>query len=157
MEVSMRILFCSAACLLLAASMMAQTAPGGPAEEAAIRAVVKSYVDARENRDTKAVAALFTPDADQLVSTGEWRRGRDTLVRGAMGSSERNPGSRTITADTIRFLTSDVAIADGPYIIAATGGGAERRMWATFVLQRGADGWRIAAIRNMFPTGQASR
>ena len=98
----MRILLCSAACLLLAASMMAQTAAGGAAEEAAIRAVVKSYVDARENRDTKAVAALFTPDADQLVSTGEWRRGRDTLVRGAMGSSERNPGSRTITADTIR-------------------------------------------------------
>ncbi len=145
-----------AVCLLLAAPMGAQTAPGGAGDEAAVRGVVKKYVDARENRDPKAVEALFTSDADQLVSSGEWRRGRDAVVRGTQGSSERNPGVRAITVDTIRFLGGDVAIADGPYVITSPSGG-ERRMWTTFVMKRGADGWRIAAIRNMLPAGQAAR
>jgi uncharacterized protein (TIGR02246 family) len=113
-------------------------------------------VDARENLDPKAVEALFTSDADQLVSSGEWRRGREAVVRGTQGSSERNPGTRTITADTIRFLSSNVAIADGPYIIKSAAG-SERRMWTTFVMKRGAEGWRIAAIRNMLPAGQGTR
>jgi hypothetical protein len=29
-------------------------------------------------------------------------------------------------------------------------------MWATLVLARETDGWRIAAIRNMVPTGGAT-
>jgi uncharacterized protein (TIGR02246 family) len=142
--------------MLVATAAWAQAGVAGPSDEAAIRDVVKHYVDARENRDPKAVEALFTSDADQLVSSGEWRRGREAVVRGTQGSSERNPGVRTITVETIRFLTGDVAIADGPYII-KNAAGSERRMWATFVMKRGAEGWRIAAIRNMLPAGQGAR
>jgi len=40
-----------------------------------------------------------------------------------------------------------------PVSLAAAGAGGTRRMWATLVLKREADGWRIAAIRNMVPTG----
>ena len=40
------------------------------------------YVDARDRKDAKATEALFTADADQLVSSGEWRKGRDAVVRG---------------------------------------------------------------------------
>jgi uncharacterized protein (TIGR02246 family) len=144
------------ACILAVTPLWAQSSVGGPSDEAAIRDVVKRYVDARGNRDPKAVEALFTSEADQLVSSGEWRRGREAVVRGTQGSSERNPGVRTITADTIRFLTNDVAIADGPYIIQSAAGN-ERRMWTTFVMKRGAEGWRIAAIRNMLPAGQGAR
>ena len=124
----------------------------GAQDEAAVREVVRKYVDAREERDPKAIEALFTEDADQLVSTGEWRHGRPALVKGMLGSSASRPGDRTITADQVRFLGDDVAIADGPYVIAATGAQAERRMVATFVMQRVGGGWRIAAIRNMLPT-----
>src|SRR5262245_13281747 len=46
-------------------------------DEAAIREVVSKYVDARERVDPKAVEELFTSDTDQLVSSGEWRKGRD--------------------------------------------------------------------------------
>ena len=142
-------------CILMAAPLWAQGSTGTSNDEAAIRGVVKRYVDARENRDSKAVEALFTSDADQLVSSGEWRRGREAVVRGTQGSSERNPGVRTITVETIRFLGGDVAIADGPYIIKSAAG-SERRMWTTFVMKREAEGWRIAAIRNMLPAGQGA-
>lgn len=134
--------------LLLSAMAFAQA----PAGDTAIRDVVKRYVDARERVDPKATAALFTADADQLVSSGEWRKGLDAVVKGTAASSQSNSGKRTITVESIRFLTPEVAIADGRYELAGAGAdNATRKMWTTFVMTRGADGWKIAAIRNMLP------
>lgn len=123
-----------------------------PAETAAVKALVARYVDARERRDPQALSAVFAADADQLVSSGEWRRGRDAVVQGGLASSARNSGARSITVETVRLLSSDVAIADGRYDIAAAEGQPARRMWTTFLLVRTAEGWRISAIRNMRPT-----
>ena len=97
------------------------------ADVAAVRAVVASYVDARERRDATALAALFTDDADQLVSTGEWRRGRDAVVSGGLASSARTSGARTIEIETVRFVSPDVAVADGRYEIAAAAGAPARQ------------------------------
>jgi uncharacterized protein (TIGR02246 family) len=124
-----------------------QTRPAPSVDEQAVRDVVRQYVNARELKDPKAIEALFTEDADQHTTGGEWRRGRAQIVPGTLESSTRNPGTRRITVDTVRFITADVAIADGPYEIAT------RRMWTTIVLKREAGVWRIAAIRNMVPTG----
>jgi uncharacterized protein (TIGR02246 family) len=137
-------------------AVMAVSAASAPAwaqggDEAAVRDVVKRYVDAREARDAKALAALFTDDADQLTSSGEWRRGRDQVVSGGLRSSLSASGTRTINLRWVRFPADGVAIADGPYEIAGAAGGENRKMWTSFVLTRDADGWRIAAIRNMLP------
>jgi len=126
----------------------------GPAkDEAAVRDLVKRYVDARERQDPKAIEALFTEDADQLTSSGEWRRGRGEVVKGTMASSQRTGGTRTITIETVRFPAPGVALADGRYEISGLAGGAARRMWTSFVLTGKEGGWRIAAIRNMLPAG----
>lgn len=113
--------------------------------------LVARYNSARDQSDAAALAALFTENADQLVSSGEWRRGRDALVRGMQQSSRTNPGDRTITVDTVRFLRPDVALADARYEIAGAGGAEPRRMWSAFMMVRTPAGWRIAAIRNMLP------
>jgi uncharacterized protein (TIGR02246 family) len=123
-------------------------------DEVAIRevqSVVQKYVDARESLDARAVETLLTSDADQLVSTGEWRKGRAEVVRGTMASSQSSGGKRTITVVSVRFVGSGVAIADGRYTIAGLAGGVSREMWTTLVMTRGSEGWRIAAIRNMLP------
>jgi len=142
--------------LLLAVSLTAagpaaadSFAPQSP-DEAAVRAVVRTYVNARELRDPAAIEAIFTADADQHTTSGEWRRGRAEVSRGALESSKRNPGNRSITVETVRFITPDVAIADGPYEISADGN--VRRMWTTIILEREGGAWRISAIRNMVPT-----
>lgn len=122
-----------------------------PVDEAAIRLVIPQYVAAREARDARAVAALFTADADQLVSSGEWRRGRDAVVAGTMRSSAQTGGTRAITVETVRMIGAGVAIADGRYEISGLAGGATRRMWTSFVLVRQDGAWRIAGIRNMLP------
>jgi len=135
--------------LLACAACPAQTTNAG--DDRAIKDVVARYVDARDRRDAKAIEDLFTPDADQLVSSGEWRRGRDAVVRGTMASSESSGGKRTIAVETVRFVTPDAALADGRYEIAGLNGAPARRMWSTFLIARTPDGWRIAAIRNMLP------
>jgi uncharacterized protein (TIGR02246 family) len=136
---------------LLAVLSAPEQAPGPANEEAAVREIVKRYVDARERQDPKAIEALFTEDADQLTSSGEWRRGRGEVVKGTMASSQRTGGTRTITVETVRFPARGIAIADGRYEISGLAGGATRRMWTSFVLTGSPDGWRITAIRNMLP------
>jgi uncharacterized protein (TIGR02246 family) len=149
----MRVLLMTCLCGLLTVSPLSgQPAASRPADEAAVREVVGKYVNARELRDAKAIEALFTIDADQQTTSGEWRRGRAQIVPGTLESSRRNTGTRAITVESVRFLTPDVALADGPYDISASDGGGVRRMRTTIVVVRDAGTWRIAAIRNMVPT-----
>jgi uncharacterized protein (TIGR02246 family) len=120
-------------------------------DDSAIRAMVRRYLDARETEDLKAIEPLFTADADQLVSDGTWRKGRDQLVKGMLESSRKNPAKRTIAVESVRLLADDVALVDGRYTQKGENGGIDRAMWTAITLKRTADGWRIAAIRNMLP------
>ena len=151
----MRRVLLAIVCLATAIAAAAQPQPA--ADEALVREVVRKYVDAREKRDAKAMESLFTADADQLTTAGEWRQGRESVVKGGLASSQANPGARSITIETVRFVAPGVALADGRYEIAAAAGAAPRKMRTTFVIVRRAatEPWRIAAIRNMAPTDPA--
>jgi uncharacterized protein (TIGR02246 family) len=142
----LRLLILSLALALPAPARAQQTVS---AEEAAVRDVVHRYEAARDARDAKAIEALFTADADQHTTSAEWRRGRAQVVSGSLGSSKQNPGDRTITVQSVRFITPDVAIADGPYDINT--GGTVRHMWTSIIVKRDGGAWKIAAIRNMMP------
>ncbi len=138
-------------CLVIASPVTAQSPAAKASDEAAVRDIVRRYTQARELNEPKAIEALFTADADQYTSAGEWRRGMSALIKGMQDTSARNPGIRAITIAAVRFITPDVAIVDGEY---KTGTDA-RPLWTTLTVTRGAGGWRIAAIRNMAPTGPA--
>src|SRR5688572_10188544 len=136
---------------LLAAPMRAQAPAASSVDESRVVAVIQNYVKARNARDPKAIEALFTADADQYTTAGEWRRGRERVIPGTARSTNQNPGIRSIDLAAVRFITPDVAIADGTYTIA----GSDVPRWTTIVLKREPNEWRIAAIRNMLPTGGA--
>src|ERR1700752_2483970 len=108
---------------LLGAPSFAQTAAG---DEAAIRDLVKRYSDARNANDAKTLESLFVADADQLVSSGEWRGGRDAVVKGSLASSASSSGQRTFTIETVRLLAPTVAIVDSHYEIGGANGAAPR-------------------------------
>jgi uncharacterized protein (TIGR02246 family) len=145
----------SLACILSAVVTYGQTSQRG-SDEAAIRRLVEKYVEARNSRNPQATRALFLSDADQLVSTGEWRKGINALVRGAMASSQKEAAKSTIAVESIRLIDSAVAIVDGRYETVSTSTGASRKMWTTLVVKRLESGWRIAAIRNMLPSTVAA-
>jgi uncharacterized protein (TIGR02246 family) len=142
----------SLAAVFVVSLLLAGPEPAAAAgkDDDSIRAVVRTYLEAREKRDDKLLATVFAEDVDQLVSSGEWRRGLPDLVKGTLASSARETGRRTVEIETIRYITKDVAIADGRYTIA--GDANARRMWSTFVMKRVKGGWKVSAIRNMLPT-----
>jgi uncharacterized protein (TIGR02246 family) len=143
----MRCLICLF-CLTIGSMVSAQSPAAKASDEAAVRDIVRRYTEARELSDPKAIEALFTADADQYTTSGEWRRGMSQMVKGMLETSARNPGARVITIAAVRFLTPDVAIVDGEY---KTGTDA-RLVWTTLTVKRDGRVWKIAAIRNIAPT-----
>jgi len=139
--------------LLAQAAALAQ---GGEhaAEEKAIKAVIQEFLDARDANDPKRVAAVLTADADQQQTSGERRRGRDAVVKGSLSTQQSTGGKRTIAVDSVRFIAADVALADGRYDSVGRADGSDLHMLTSMVLRREAGVWKIAAIRNMRPSGE---
>jgi len=122
--------------------------------EASVAAVddVLDTVDESVAALARAVSALqLRPaDIDQLVSTGEWRNGITAAVEGMLKSSANSPGTRTLTVDKIRMISSTSAIVDCRYEIQNTNN-TTRKMWSTFIVIADKEIWKISAIRNMLP------
>ena len=120
------------------------------AHEAEIKKLIDQYASARATKNADELKNILVSEVDQLVSTGEWRRGLDESLSGMMRSSTRRPGSRSLTVENIRLINSGCAIADARYVI-DNEDGTQRKMWSTFVTVMQGDNWKIAAIRNMLP------
>lgn len=140
--------------VVLAVGAQAASAQSGgrAADEAAIRGVIQAFLDTREANDPAALGALLTEDVDQQQTSGNVRRGREAVVLGSLATQQSTGGRRTITVDSLRFVSADVAIADGRYDSVGRADGTDRRMLTSMVLRREGGAWKIAAIRNMLPT-----
>jgi uncharacterized protein (TIGR02246 family) len=136
-------------------TMPSQVPAGRSQDESDVRGIVQKYVAARESMDASAIEALFAPEADQLVSSGEWRKGRAAVVKGTLASSQSTGGKRSISVESIRFVARDVAIVDGRYELTGLAGGKTRQMWTTLLMIREGQNWKITAIRNMLPAPPA--
>ena len=145
---SLTLLFALAASSVVA---FGQSASDRSADEAAIKEVVEAFIGTREDSDAASLSALLTPDVDQQVTSGRMRSGRDEVVDGSLTTTRETGGRRTIVLAKIRFISDDVAIADGPYDIVGRSDGPDRHYRTSMVLKKDGDRWRIAAIRNMQP------
>ncbi|MDJ0650654.1 MAG: SgcJ/EcaC family oxidoreductase [Xenococcaceae cyanobacterium MO_188.B19] len=142
--------------VLFIPSVIAQEVGESNNQKQEIYLLIEQYNQARENKDTDLLENILTTDVDQLVSSGEWRRGIETAVQGMLRSSNRNPGKRTITVEQIRLLNSEVAIVDTRYEIQLEDG-AVRNLWSTFLVVRQEGEWKITGIRNMSPANRIRR
>ncbi len=115
-----------------------------------ITRLIADYAQARETQDTVLLSSILTDDIDQLVSSGEWRRGKEGAFKGMMRSSSGNTGTRTLTVEHIRLLSAKQAIVDARYEINQDNGSI-RKMWSTFIVVKEKGKWKISAIRNMLP------
>ena len=137
--------------IVISITLCAQQNPPTDKQKKDITAVIDKYSQARENRDTLLLKAILTGDVDQLVSTGEWRDGMQSSVKGMLRSSAAAPGTRTLTVEKIRLISSSSAIVDCRYEI-KNDDGSLRKMWSTFIVVSEKGAWKISAIRNMLPT-----
>ena len=138
--------------LLLSSTAFCQKPLNSKVQSQEIIDLINSYSKARETKDTVLLKEILVEDIDQLVSSGEWRKGTEVAVQGMMESSSANPGDRTLKVESIRFLNPDAAIVDARYEI-KDASGTIRKMWSTFVVVTETEQWKISAIRNMLPAG----
>jgi uncharacterized protein (TIGR02246 family) len=140
--------------LALTVPGLAQAPAASGADDAAIRRVVQQQDEARNRGDWKAFGELFTQDAEQLTSAGDWRRGRAEIEKGvAQTMAMAYKGGKYATRiESVKMLAPTVAIVDGAFEITNLPSGGSRRGHTTHVLVKSGDRWRIAASRSMVPT-----
>ena len=87
-------------------------------DEAAIRAQIAGYVQARHTGDGQAQAVFYTDDADSyLWGTRHMSKGRAQIAHD-MTVEHPDPallGAFRIEVERIEFVSADVAIVDGQY------------------------------------------
>lgn len=140
---------------VIASLLLGGNAAGAPtaAPERIAAEAMRSYMAAWDRADARAIAAQFAPDGDFINPTGFYARGPAAVeafysaafARGYAGSIGR------FELRGVRRLARDV-IVDGVWSIegARDADGRTRpteRGLATGVLVRGADGWRVALLR----------
>jgi uncharacterized protein (TIGR02246 family) len=148
----MRMCFLSVLVIVLAATASAGSAQA--TDEAAIRRVVERFDETRNTGDWKGFAALFAKEADQLISSGTWRKGPEGIAKGMqeIASTAYKGATHKTTSDRVRMLAPGVAISDGTFTITNIAGGGGRKGLVTMVLVKDGGEWRIAAARSMVPT-----
>ena len=120
------------------------------ADEAAILATNAAFTKAFDAGDAKAVAALFTEDAELTDEAGEKTKGREAIAAQLADLFATTPGQTIeLTADSLEFLGTDVAKEEGRAKITPPGGIGARDFTRYTVIHVRRDGkWLAASERD---------
>jgi uncharacterized protein (TIGR02246 family) len=134
-----------------------QAAPNTPAQpaarpsrqqdEQAIRAASETLAKAFASGDAKAVAALFTAEAEYVDEDSEPIRGRDELAKAYQGFfTGRKQVNAEVKTDKIRFLGNDTAVEEGTFTVTAQGSRPNASRFSALYAREGGQ-WRIALLK----------
>lgn len=118
-----------------------------PREAAAIRAAIRSYADAFERGDGKALANLWTPDGDIVDDEGRILNGRETVGQITPATNDAPRPSFRIEQTNLRQLATDVAIEDGTVEVTPPGATTPLSGWFSAIWVRQEGAWRLAGLR----------
>jgi uncharacterized protein (TIGR02246 family) len=134
-------------------------AQGTPADTQAIQDLIQAHAVAWNHHDAAAAAAIMTPDAVWITSSGATLRGRAQIEQAHRhwlaedsatgGSTHAHPRESV----RIQFLRPDVAVADlaSEFVANPKPGkppATPERGFLFIVVMKGAGGWHIAEVRN---------
>jgi uncharacterized protein (TIGR02246 family) len=128
-----------------AAAVASRPAPSE--DEKAIRAVDDAFVRDYNRGDSKALAALFTDDAEAIEAEGDRYQGRDLIERRFAETFAASPGAKiAIEVGSIRFLSPDVAKEEGHTVITPAKEARLVRPYTVLFVKR--DGrWLLSSVR----------
>jgi uncharacterized protein (TIGR02246 family) len=133
-----------------AAASGATGVAGNADAEQAIRAAAGQFVTAFNNRDAKAIAALWAADGDYLDESGTLSTGRDAIEKYYADVFATEPAATiAITVDAIRFLGPETAIEDGSTAMTATPHAAPILGRYTVVHVKRDGAWQMASVREL--------
>jgi uncharacterized protein (TIGR02246 family) len=123
------------------------TRPAQSADEKAIRAVDDVFISNYNKGDSKALAALFTGDAEVVEPNGNRYQGRAPIEQSFTDTFAARKGAKlAFEIEGIRLLSPDVAKEDGRSLITPVTGAPESRLYTVLFVKR--DGrWLISSVR----------
>jgi uncharacterized protein (TIGR02246 family) len=123
--------------------------------EQAVPRVVADFAGAINRGAAKAFAALFAEDADFVVITGKYLKGRNEIVtyHARLFTDDFQGSHLDVTSVAIRFLRTDVAVARVGTKRTENGGKEMRTSFPMFVLTKQGESWLIAAVQNTLTSG----
>lgn len=119
------------------------------ADEEAIHSNIEAFVDAYNQGDATAIAALFTPEGHIITEEGESVEGREAIEQGFSDLFAETPETQIeVIVDSLRFLGGDLAIELGSTVdVPAPGETPEYGRYTVLHVKR--DGkWMMAAARD---------
>lgn len=116
-------------------------------DEAAIRRAAAEYMEAVREGDAERIAALWTAEGDLIDADGQRHNGR-RLARQVARRPDDESELPELKAhvDSIRFITSNVAIEDGAAHVSSDSDGAVVVRYAAIWVKRGGE-WRLDGVR----------
>ena len=152
----MRPISCALGCLglFIASSGAAQSSK----DERAIDAIVDGFATSWNTPGMPGFEKLFAPDADFVVISGHWHKGRDDIVtyhRAPLGHGYDGSRLTPVKVD-VRFVRPDVAIAHAAWHAdykGRDGKPAVRTALMTLMLTKDQGRWEIAAAHNTLTGG----
>ncbi|NQV23496.1 MAG: SgcJ/EcaC family oxidoreductase [Rhodopirellula sp.] len=121
-------------------------------DEAAIRQADASFLKAYIQGDAESAAALFTPDAEYVDELGNVFQGRAAIEESLAAFFAKNPGCKLeMNIDTIRFISSGVAVEDGSTRVTLPESevAVDSRYTTVYVKTDGK--WLVASVRDHAP------
>lgn len=135
-----------------AKSQPAAAAPQASADEKAIHQLIDDVEKAYNAADAKAVAALFTDDAELVDSDGNVTHGRTAIEELFMAAFEARPGAKmSIEVDSIRSIGPGLVVEDGTTTVTVSPGEPPERSRYTVVHTKQDGQWRMASARDITP------
>jgi uncharacterized protein (TIGR02246 family) len=118
----------------------------------ALTDLLASFVKAYNEKDAKALGALFTADAEIEDDDGSVTRGREDIVKRFSGMFKENGGDRlSVETDSLRFLGTDVAIEEGTASLVTRAGEPPETNRYSVIYARQDGRWLHARIRDEQP------
>ena len=142
------------ACLFTAVAWAGQ---GAADDQKALDELVRAWDAAFNAHDARALAAHYTEDADQVLPTGDWVKGRAAIKKGHAENFAKNPDVKTKTSVlSRRFLTPDVVVEDGQWEdTGLTEKGLPTKGLYSAVLVKQGGNWLIVCERVSAPSTKA--
>jgi len=115
---------------------------------------VKRYTEAFAKRDAKALAAMFTPEAEYVDAGGTVFHGRQIIEAELKASFDQEPpGSIDINVLSIRPIAAGILIEEGASTFTPKQHGLATRTHYTATHVKQADGaWLLASVRELAAT-----
>lgn len=135
--------------LLSLASARSQDADPNKASLEALAANAQKYVDAHNEGNPQAIAKLFIPDGEIILSSGEIVSGRGEIEQyyTDLFSGEKHPRA-ALEAGSVRFITPKLAIEDGTLHVTRPTGEVISHHYTSTQVQQDDGTWLSASIRD---------